>query len=92
MLEKIAKHVHKKYSSDVAKMIKDVERPKFEFPVCPVPQTVINPDGTMMQQKIYEMDTYVWKKGYELVCNQKSEFVEEEKRVFPIILDHCSLH
>ena len=52
----------KKYDSDVAKMMKDVERPKLKLPVCPVPWTVMNPDGTVTQEKIDEMDVYVWKK------------------------------
>ena len=37
MLEEIAQYVLKKSNSDVAKMIKDVERPKFELPLHPVP-------------------------------------------------------
>ena len=68
-------------------MIKDVACPKFEFPVRPVSKTIMNPDGTMTQEKIDEMDIYVWKKDYELLHNWKAEFVEKEKRVFPIILD-----
>ena len=43
-------------------MMKDVERPKLKLPVCPVPWTVMNPDGTVTQEKIDEMDVYVWKK------------------------------
>ena len=80
----------KKYKSDVAKMMKDVECPKFKFPAHPVPQTVMNLDGTVKQEKIDEMDVYVWKKDYELTHNQKAEFIEKEKRVFQIILDQCS--
>ena len=36
------------------------------------------------------MDIYVWKKDYKLIHSKKAEFVEKEKRVFPIILDQCS--
>ena len=53
-------------------MLKDVERPKFEFPVRPVSRTIMNLDGTMTQEKIDEMDIYVWKLGYELVHNWKA--------------------
>ena len=49
----------------------------------------MNPDGTVKQEKIDEMDGYVWKKDYEIIHNRKAEFVEKEKRVFPIILDQC---
>ena len=49
----------------------------------------MNLDDTMMQEKIEEMDIYVWKKDYDLVHRQKAEFIEKEKRVFPIILDQC---
>ena len=38
----------------------------------PVPQTVMNVDGTMTQEKCDEMDVYVWKKDYELVHNGKA--------------------
>ena len=69
MLEEIAKYIQKKYNSDVAKMIKDVERQKFDFRVSRVPQTVMNLDGTMTQEKIDEMGNYVWKKDYELTHN-----------------------
>ena len=51
----------KKYNGDIAKMIKDVERPEFDFPVHPVSKTIMNPDGLMTQEKIEEMDIYVWK-------------------------------
>ena len=37
-LEEIANYVQKKYNSNVAKMIKNVECPIFEFPVWPVPK------------------------------------------------------
>ena len=90
MLEEIAKNVQKKYNSDVAKMIKDIEHPKLLLPVHPVPLTVINLDGTVTQEKIDKIDIYAWEKDYELIHNQKPEFVEKEKRVFPIILDQCS--
>ena len=71
-------------------MIKDIECPKFEFPVRPVSKTIMNPDGTIAQEKIVEMDIYVWKKDYELVHDHKAEFEEKGKRVFSIILDQCS--
>ena len=45
-LEEIAKYVQKKYNSNVAKMIKHVERPKFDFPACPTPTIIFNSDGT----------------------------------------------
>ena len=48
-------------------MIKDVERPKFEFPLRPVARRVMNLDRTVTQEKIDKMDVYVWKKKY-LVC------------------------
>ena len=47
----------KKYNSDVAKIIKDVERPTFNFPVHPVSRTISNPDGTTTQEKIDEIST-----------------------------------
>ena len=69
-LEEIAKYVQKKYNSDVAKMMKDVERPKFDFPARPVTKIVVNSDGTTTQEKINEMDIFIWKKNYELVHSQ----------------------
>ena len=48
-LEEIANYMEKKYNSNVAKMIKVVERPIFEFPVRPVPKTILNLDGTTTQ-------------------------------------------
>ena len=59
------------------------------FP-CPVPKIVVNPDGTTTQEKVDEMDIYIWKKDYELIHSQKADFTEKEKRLFPIILDQCS--
>ena len=88
--EKITKYIQKKYDSDVAKMRKDLEHPKFDFPVHPVPRIIMNTDGMTTQEKIDEMDIYVWKKDYELIHNQIAEFVEKEKRVFPIILNQWS--
>ena len=55
----------------------------------PVSKTITSPDGTTRQEKIDELDIYVWKKDYELVHNRKAEFIEKEKRVFLIILDQC---
>ena len=69
-------------------MIKEVERPTFDFPVCPVYKTMMNPDGTTAQEKNDKMDIYIWKKDYELVHSRKAEFTKKEKRVFPIILDN----
>ena len=89
-LEEIANYVQRKYNSDVAKMIKDVERPVFEFPPRPLPKTIVNPDGTITTEKVDEMDIYIWKKGYELSHSKKAELIEKEKRVFPIILEQCS--
>ena len=51
-LKEITKYVQKKYNSDMAKMIKDVECPKFDFPAHPVPKIVVNPDRTMTQEKL----------------------------------------
>ena len=82
MLEEIAKDIQKKDNNIVAKMIKDVECPQFNFPVHQVPQTITNADGTMTQEKIDKMDIYVWKKDYELIHKQKAEFIEKEKRAF----------
>ena len=91
MLEEIANYIQKKYNNDVAKMIKDVKRPVFEFPACPLPKTILNSDGTITLEKVDEMDIYVWKKDYKLVHSKKAEFVEKEKGIFPIILNQCSL-
>ena len=82
MLDKIANYVQKKYNNDIAKKIKDVECPIFKFSICSVLKISTNPDGTTTQEKIDEMDIYMWKKDYKLV--------EKEKRVFPSILDQCS--
>ena len=65
-------------------MIKNVECPHFKFPEHPVPLIVPNMVGLMMQERIGEMDVYVWKKDYELVHGQKAEFNKKEKREFPI--------
>ena len=89
-LEEIANYVQKKHNSDVAKMIKDVERPVLEFPARPIPKTILNSDGTITLEKVDEMDSYVWKKDYKLVHSKKAEVIEKEKRVFPSILDQCS--
>ena len=75
-LEEIANYVQKKYNSDVAKMIKDVERSVFEFPARPLLKTILNSDGRITQEKVDEMDIYVWKKDYELIHSKKAEFVE----------------
>ena len=71
-------------------MIKEVEHSIFEFPVCPVQKIILNLDGTTTQEKIDEMDIYMWKKDYKLVHNKKAEFTKKEKRVFPIIFDQYS--
>ena len=70
-------------------MINDMECPTFDFPVRPVSKTVMSPDKTTRQEKIDEMDIYIWKNDYGLVHNRKAEFIEKEKRLFPIILDQC---
>ena len=44
MLEETAKYVQVKYTSDVARIIKDVERPEFNLPERPVPRVVTNED------------------------------------------------
>ena len=54
-------------------------------------QKKLNLDGTTTQEKVDEMDIYMWKKDYELIHNKKAEFIEKEKQVFPIILGQCSL-
>ena len=46
-LKEKAKYVQKKYNSDVAKMIKDVEHPLFKF----LPKVITNPDGTTTQEQ-----------------------------------------
>ena len=56
-----------------------MERPTFNFSVRPVPRTIRNPDGTIMQEKNDEMDIYMWKKDYELVHSKKAKFTEKEK-------------
>ena len=89
-LEEIANHVQKKCNRDVAKMIEDVERPVFEFPARPLPKTILNSNGTITQEKVDEMDIYVWKKDYKLIHSKKAEFIEKEKCILPIILDQCS--
>ena len=71
----------------MTEMIKDVECSIFNFLTRPVPKIVTNPDGTMTQEKVDEMDIYVWKKDYELIHSQKADFTQKEKIVFPIILD-----
>ena len=50
-VEEIEKYVQKKFNSDEVKMIKDMERPKIDFPTRPVPKIVVNPDGTMIKKK-----------------------------------------
>ena len=89
-LKEITNYVQKKYSSDIMKIIKNVEHPIFNFPVHPVPRMVRNLDGITMQEKIDEMGIYIWKKEYELVHNKKADFTKKEKQVLPIILDQCS--
>ena len=74
----------------MAKTIKDVECPIFNFPAHPVPKIIANPDGTRTQQKVNKMDIYIWKKDYELICSQKADFIKKGKRVLPIVLDQCS--
>ena len=91
MLEEIVNYMQKKYNSDFAKMIKDMERPTFKFPIWPVLRIILNPDETTTQEKIDEMDIFMWMKDCELVHNKKAEFTEKVKRIFPIILDQCSL-
>ena len=89
-LEKIAKYVQKKYNSDIANIIKDVEQPQFDFSTCSVPQIITDVDGMMTQEKINEMDIYIWKKDYKLMHSQKAKFSKKEKKVFPITFDQCS--
>ena len=57
------------------------------FPVHPIPKIVTNPDATMTQEKVDEIDIYIWKKAYDLVHSRKAGFTKKEKRVFPNILD-----
>ena len=90
MLKEIAYYLLKKYNSDIAKMIKDMECPAIDFPVCLAPRIIINLHVITSQEKIDEMDIYIWKKDYKLVHNKKGDFTKKEKRVFPIILDQCS--
>ena len=54
----------------------------FNFPERPVPRVVTNINGTLMHEKIDEMDIYIWKKDYELVHNRKVDFIEKEKEHF----------
>ena len=65
MLEKVANYMQKKYNSDIAKMIKNVEHSIFEFRVHPVPKIILNPDGTTTQEKVDKMEICMWKKDYE---------------------------
>ena len=60
-------------------MIKDNKCPTFDFPVYLVSKTIMSPDQTTMQEKIDEIDIYIWKKDYELVHRRKAEFIEKEK-------------
>ena len=39
----------------------------------------MNPDGTTRQEKIDEMDIYIWKKDYMLAHSRRAEFTEKEK-------------
>ena len=48
-LEEIADYVQKKCNSNMAKMIKNVECPKFDFPAHPVQKFVVHSDGRMTQ-------------------------------------------
>ena len=64
-----------------------MERPTFDFPVHPVSETIMNPNGATAQEKIDKIDMYIWKKDYELVHSRKAEFTK--KWVFPMILDQC---
>ena len=50
-LEEIADYVQKKCNSNMAKMIKNVECPKFDFPAHPVPKFVVHSVGRMTQEK-----------------------------------------
>ena len=90
ILKETGRYVQEQYIGNAAKTINDIERRNFEFPAHSVPQIITYPDGLMTQEKIDEMDIYLWKKDYELVLSQKAKFTEKEKRVFPIILDQCS--
>ena len=67
-----------------------MEHLEFNFPEHLVPLVVTNEDGTSTQEKIDKMDMYIWKKDYELLHKRKTDFIENEKRVFPIILNQCS--
>ena len=74
----------KKHNSEIAKMIKGAEHPKFEFPLCPVARTVINPDGTVTQEKIYKMDIYVWKKVMSSFIIGKQNLSKTRKESFQL--------
>ena len=89
-LEEISDHIQVRYNDDVAKMIREVERPMLKFPQQPTAQIVMDSNGNPIQERFNEMEMYMWKKDYELIHNQRAEFEEKEKRVFPIILEQCS--
>ena len=79
-LKEIAKYGQKKYNHDIAKMIEDVERPKFDFPARWTTKIIVNSDGTTIQEKIDEMDIYIWKKDYELILSQKTNLPRKRSK------------
>ena len=81
-LKELANYVQVKYSSNVARMIQNVERPVFKYPTRCI--------GS--QEKVGEMAIFIWRKDNEKVPVKQSMIGEKEMRVLPIILGSAPLH
>ena len=83
-MEEVANYVQIKYNNDVAKIIRDMMRPSFNYPPRTEGQNILLQDDK--DQKKQMRWIYMLKKDYEKVCNKISEFEEKEKREFLIVL------
>ena len=68
----ITNYVQTKYNSNAARMIQDVERPLFTYTTLPVGCLVTLSHRMTTQEKVNEIDVYVWKKGFEKIHNKES--------------------
>ena len=84
MLEDIADFIQVKYNSNVVRMIRDVERPTFTYPTRPTGRMITLRRITTMQEKVDEVDVYIWKKASKKIHNKKVDFKEKEKKVFSL--------
>ena len=56
----------------MAKMKREVECLIFTFLKLPWLQIIMDMDGESTQEKINEMNVYIWKENYELIHKQKA--------------------